>query len=95
MKAPDQAPIFKRVVQWIGMTERFIDRVSGHSARVGATQDLAAPDIDLAAITQAGEVEIDANAAAICREDQCGEIGHGESGGEVGEGLIMGGRLHD
>jgi integrase len=48
------APIFKRVAQWIGMPERFIDQVSGHSTRVGATQDLAALDIDLAAITQAG-----------------------------------------
>jgi integrase len=48
------APIFKRVAQWIGMPGRFIDRVSGHSTRVGATQDLAALDIDLAAITQAG-----------------------------------------
>lgn len=48
------APIFKRVAQWIGMPERFVERVSGHSTRVGATQDLAALDIDLAAITQAG-----------------------------------------
>jgi integrase len=48
------APIFKRVAQWIGMPERVVDRVSGHSTRVGATQDLAALDIDLAAITQAG-----------------------------------------
>jgi integrase len=48
------APIFKRVAQWIGMPERTVDRVSGHSTRVGATQDLAALDIDLAAITQAG-----------------------------------------
>jgi integrase len=48
------APIFKRVAQWIGMAERLIDQVSGHSTRVGATQDLAALDIDLAAITQAG-----------------------------------------
>jgi integrase len=48
------APIFKRVAQWIGMPERFVGRVSGHSTRVGATQDLAALDIDLAAITQAG-----------------------------------------
>jgi integrase len=48
------APIFKRVAQWIGMPERFVDQVSGHSTRVGATQDLAALDIDLAAITQAG-----------------------------------------
>ena len=48
------APIFKRVAQWIGMPARLVDRVSGHSTRVGATQDLAALDIDLAAITQAG-----------------------------------------
>lgn len=48
------APIFKRVAQWIGMSERVVDQVSGHSTRVGATQDLVALDIDLAAITQAG-----------------------------------------
>ena len=48
------APIFKRVAQWIGTPKRFVDRISGHSTRVGATQDLAALDIDLAAITQAG-----------------------------------------
>jgi integrase len=48
------APIFKRVAQWIGMPERFVQQVSGHSTRVGAAQDLAELDIDLAAITQAG-----------------------------------------
>jgi integrase len=48
------APIFKRVGQWIGMPARIVDRVSGHSTRVGAAQDLAELDIDLAAITQAG-----------------------------------------
>jgi integrase len=48
------APIFKRVAQWIGMRERFVDQVSGHSTRVGAAQDLAQLDVDLAAITQAG-----------------------------------------
>jgi integrase len=48
------APIFKRVAQWIGMPARAVNKVSGHSTRVGATQDLAALDIDLAAITQAG-----------------------------------------
>jgi hypothetical protein len=45
---------FKRVAQWIGLPSRFVAQVSGHSTRVGATQDLAALDIDLAAITQAG-----------------------------------------
>jgi integrase len=48
------APIFKRVAQWIGMPGRHIDQISGHSTRVGATQDLTALDIDLAAICQAG-----------------------------------------
>jgi hypothetical protein len=48
------APIFKRVAEWIGMPARVVDQVSGHSTRVGATQDLAGLDIDLAAITQAG-----------------------------------------
>jgi hypothetical protein len=48
------APIFKRVAQWIGIPQRVVNHVSGHSTRVGATQDLAALDIDLAAITQAG-----------------------------------------
>jgi hypothetical protein len=54
LNAGSIAPIFKRVAQWIGMPERFVDRVSGHSTRVGATQDLSALDIDLASITQAG-----------------------------------------
>jgi integrase len=48
------APIFKRVAQWIGMPARIVGRVSGHSTRIGATQDLTSLDIDLAAITQAG-----------------------------------------
>src|SRR5271170_7388399 len=46
--------IFKRVARWIGMPARYVVAISGHSTRVGATQDLAALDIDLAAITQAG-----------------------------------------
>jgi hypothetical protein len=48
------APIFKGVALWIGLPVRVVDQVSGHSTRVGATQDLAALDIDLAAITLAG-----------------------------------------
>jgi site-specific recombinase XerD len=48
------AMIFKRVAQWIGMPERVIEQVSGHSTRVGAAQDLAALNIELAAIIQAG-----------------------------------------
>jgi integrase len=48
------AQIFKRVAAWIGMPDRIVGHISGHSTRVGATQDLAAINIDLAAITQAG-----------------------------------------
>jgi hypothetical protein len=36
------------------MPARFVAEVSGHSTRLGAAQDLAELDIDLAAITQAG-----------------------------------------
>lgn len=54
LNAGSVALIFKRVAQWIGMPARFVDQVSGHSTRVGAAQDLAELDIDLAAITQAG-----------------------------------------
>jgi integrase len=48
------APLFKRIAQWIGLPARSVTRVSGHSTRVGATQDLATLNIDLSAITQAG-----------------------------------------
>jgi hypothetical protein len=75
------APIFKRVAQWIGMPARFVDQVSGHSTRVGAAQDLAELDIDLAAITQ-WWMEVDADAAAVCREYHCGEVRYGASGGD-------------
>jgi hypothetical protein len=46
--------IFKRVAAWIGMAEKQIGRVSGHSVRVGATQDLLALNIDLGSVMQAG-----------------------------------------
>jgi uncharacterized protein YciI len=36
------------------MPAKLVARISGHSTRVGATQDLAILDIDLVAITQAG-----------------------------------------
>jgi hypothetical protein len=36
------------------MPERFVAEVSGHSTRVGAAQDLAALNIDLASVMQAG-----------------------------------------
>jgi integrase len=48
------ADIFKRVGRWIGLSEEEVAAISGHSIRVGATQDLLALNIDLASVTQAG-----------------------------------------
>lgn len=54
--------------------------VSGHSTRVGAAQDLAELDIDLAAIMQAGGKS--PRMPLQYAEDQCGKVrdGAGSSG---------------
>jgi hypothetical protein len=38
----------KRMAEFIGMTANELDQISGHSIRVGATQDLLALNVDLA-----------------------------------------------
>jgi integrase len=48
------ADIFKRVGRWIKLPEKEVSEISGHSIRVGATQDLLALNIDLASVMQAG-----------------------------------------
>jgi integrase len=48
------AQAFKRVAKWIKMPADQVAQVSGHSIRVGATQDLLALNIDLASVMQAG-----------------------------------------
>ena len=48
------AKIFKRVAEFVGMEPKDVAQVSGHSVRVGATQDLLALNIDLASVMQAG-----------------------------------------
>jgi integrase len=48
------AVIFKRVAAFVGMEPKDVSQVSGHSVRVGATQDLLALNIDLASVMQAG-----------------------------------------
>lgn len=45
---------FKRVAKWFKMLADEIAQVSGHSMRVGATQDLSALNIDLASVMRAG-----------------------------------------
>ena len=48
------ADIYKRIARNIGMPATRVAQVSGHSIRVGATQDLLALNIDLASVMQAG-----------------------------------------
>jgi hypothetical protein len=47
------AQTFKRVGEFVGMTADEAKNVSGHSIRVGATQDMLALNIDLASVMQA------------------------------------------
>jgi hypothetical protein len=46
--------VLRKVGQWIGLPEEEFRRISGHSARVGAAQDLLALNIDMASVMQAG-----------------------------------------
>jgi hypothetical protein len=56
------ADIFKRVRRWIKLPEEEVAASSGHSIRVGATQDLLA----LSGVRNAsGALEVDAHANAI------------------------------
>jgi integrase len=48
------ATILKKVGKWIGLKRNEWQRISGHSARVGAAQDLLALNIDLGSVMQAG-----------------------------------------
>jgi integrase len=46
--------VFRKVGQWIGLERKEWEKISGHSARVGAAQDLLALNIDLSSVMQAG-----------------------------------------
>lgn len=46
--------VLRKVGQWVGLPAEEWRRISGHSARVGAAQDLLALNIDLASVMQAG-----------------------------------------
>jgi integrase len=46
--------VFRKVGQWIGLEKGEWAKLSGHSARVGAAQDLLALNIDVASVMQAG-----------------------------------------
>ncbi len=46
--------VLRKVGQWVGLPAEEWRRISGHSARVGAAQDLLALNIDMASVMQAG-----------------------------------------
>jgi integrase len=46
--------VLRKVGQWIGLDKEEWGRISGHSARVGAAQDLLALNMDLPSVMQAG-----------------------------------------
>jgi integrase len=46
--------VFQKVGKWIGLKKEQWEKISGHSARVGAAQDLMALNLELPAIMQAG-----------------------------------------
>ena len=48
------ARVFKQMAATAGLPSKVVEQIAGHSARVGAAQDMAAHGIDLAAIMQAG-----------------------------------------
>jgi len=54
LTAQNVSSMFRKVGQWIGLDREEWERISGHSARVGAAQDLLALNIDLSSVMQAG-----------------------------------------
>jgi integrase len=46
--------ILRKMGQWIGLKKEDWEKISGHSCRVGAAQDLLALNIDLSSVMQAG-----------------------------------------
>ena len=54
LTAQNVTAVLRKVGQWIGLDKEEWERISGHSARVGAAQDLLALNIDLASVMQAG-----------------------------------------
>ena len=54
LSADAVARIFKQMAQAAGLSPAMVQGIAGHSARVGAAQDMAVHGIDLAGIMQAG-----------------------------------------
>lgn len=54
LTAQNVTAIFRKVGTWIGLERSQWERISGHSVRVGAAQDLLALNMDLPSVMQAG-----------------------------------------
>ena len=54
LTAQNVTAILRKVGQWIGLDRKEWERISGHSGRVGAAQDLLALNMDLPSVMQAG-----------------------------------------
>jgi integrase len=54
LTAQNVTTVLKKVGKWIGLKKEEWERISGHSARVGAAQDLLALNIELSSVMQAG-----------------------------------------
>jgi integrase len=78
------AQAFKRVAAFVGMTEEEMRAVSGHSIRVGATQDMLALNIDLASVMQAGRWKTTVMPMRYGEEVQAGRGGMARAAKEQG-----------
>jgi integrase len=54
LTAQNVMAVLRKAGKWIGLEREEWERISGHSARVGAAQDLLALNIDLSSVMQAG-----------------------------------------
>ena len=54
MTAQIVTAVLRKVGQWVGLVREEWEKISGHSCRVGAAQDLLALNIDLSSVMQAG-----------------------------------------
>jgi integrase len=54
LTAQNVSAVLRKVGKWIGLDRGEWEKLSGHSARVGAAQDLLALNIDLSSVMQAG-----------------------------------------
>ena len=54
LTAQNVSAVLRKVGQWIGLDKEEWEKISGHSCRVGAAQDLLALNISLASVMQTG-----------------------------------------